>query len=84
MIRRGLTTDELWPREPAYRYRLYARIRDDLQVLAAAADLPSIGQAIATIDEETEGGLVELGRIGILDAIRHRWVVKPWDRGEHL
>ena len=79
-----IEVDDLWPRDHRNRYRLYAVTGDKLEVLAAAPDLPGIGQAIATIDEETDGGLGTLGRTGILDAVERRWIVKPWERGDHL
>jgi len=84
-----LTTDDLWPRVPAFRYRIYARrANGELDVLAAAPDAGGIGQAIVTLDNdagEVGGSLVDEGSLGVLDVMpggepsgTGRWLFKPW------
>jgi hypothetical protein len=82
--------DVLWPREPAYRYRLYARDDDGLHVLAATDCPEGIGSAIARIHEdqkEVGRRLCDLGVIGVLDVLpggephpKGEWLVLPWPR----
>lgn len=86
-----LSTDELYPRCADERYRLYVRRGDDeLEILATAADMSSIGLAIGTIHDDCKQAglrLDDLGVIGILDTLAHdpvittgEWVVTPWER----
>lgn len=77
--------DALYPRDEAHRYRIYARRgQDELDVLACAS-ARSLGLALLTLDEdERERGrrLVDLGAIGVLDAVAGRWIILPWHRPE--
>lgn len=69
--------DDLWPRTPDYRYRLYLLADDGLRVLSAAPELEGATLALAVhIQEE---GPPE-GLIGILDATERRWLVNPFTR----
>jgi hypothetical protein len=80
----SLPTDELYPRDEAHRLRVYARQGDDLRVLACC-DVDSLGATLLQLDEdERERGerLVDLGAIGVLDAVEGRWLVLPWHRPE--
>lgn len=86
----NMKTDELWPRIPDYRYRIYAVTDGVRRVLGAAPDMAGVGLAIGTWHEEAlEQGrrLADEGRIGILDTMpggephpAGDWVVLPWDR----
>lgn len=86
-----MTTDELWPRTPEYRYRVYTRVGVELRVIGAAPTPGGVGEAlIAFHGDQKEAGrrLADLGRIGILDVCpepRHQdglgeWIVLPWSR----
>lgn len=82
-----IDSDDLWPRTPEYRYRLYARRGDDLEVLAASPSSQGLGSAIVHLDEDAvEAGrsLADEGQLGVLDVCsggsRGRWIVKPWSR----
>ncbi len=80
-----LSTDDLYPRTPEMRYRLYALRGDDLGVpLAAAPDVAGLGTAIQCFHEEArENGLPGLeGIVGILDTIEGVWVALPWRAGD--
>lgn len=86
--------DELWPRVPEYRYRVYAvrsggrtsRALEEMEVLAAAPDAGGLGQAILTLHEDEKAAgrkLSDRGRIGVLDVLagpKGEWIVLPWDR----
>jgi hypothetical protein len=75
--------DDLWPRDAAHRYRIYARRGRELEVLAAAPDAGGVGQAILTLhDDQKQAGrrLADLGVIGCLDVLTPEWVVLPWER----
>lgn len=80
------THDELWPREPRYRYRLYLRGPDGLEILNAAPDLGGIGLALATrLDED---GPLE-GLVGVLDTHPYgshagSWMVNPHAGGTRV
>lgn len=86
----SIDVDDLWPRDGEHRYRLYAVVGDDRKVLAAAASLPAIGQAIETLHDDAQQvgrRLGDEGRIGILDVLpggkpspRGEWIVSPFDR----
>lgn len=84
-----MTTDELWPRVPAYRYRLVAVAGDERpRVLAAAPDPGGLGQAIVTLHEDAKASgrsLAEEGSIGVLDVFpggqpraTGEWVINPY------
>ena len=83
--------DSVWPRTEEYRFRLYAVVGDERDVLAAAADMEGIGCAIATLHDDQKligRRLDDLGRIGILDVMpggnpapAGEWIVTPYDRG---
>lgn len=86
-----LTTDELWPRIPDYRYRVYAVAGGaPLRVLGAAPDMAGVGLAIGTWHEDAKAvgrRLADEGTIGILDVMPDgephpvgEWIVLPWDR----
>lgn len=85
-----LTTDELYPRTLAERYRLYQRRGDELEVLATAPDMAGVGLAIGTLDEDARaagGRLADGGPVGVLDTCpggvpseTGDWIVKPWER----
>ncbi len=82
--------DDVWPRTPEYRFRLYAFTDDGHEILAAAPDAGGVGQAIITLheDEKEAGGrLADRGHIGILDVCpggkpgrRGEWVLLPFGR----
>lgn len=81
--------DAVYPRDEEHRYRLYARRgrgrNVELDVLACAGSPQALGLAIITLDQdEAERGrrLVDLGAIGVLDAVEHRWIIQPWHRPE--
>jgi hypothetical protein len=68
---------------PESRYRIYARRGEEREILAHAPDPAGLGVALVQLDEdERERGrrLVDLGAIGILDALEHRWLIMPWHR----
>lgn len=72
--------DQLWPREPQFRYRLYNLGPDgSLEVLSAAPELGGVTLALRCRLEE-EGPLV--GLVGILDTHPYdqpgTWVVNPF------
>lgn len=74
--------DDFYPRDEAHRFRIYARRGDDLRVVAAG---PDIHVMLTTLDEDAEREgehLYEQGALGILDAVRGRWLVHPWHRPE--
>jgi hypothetical protein len=73
------------PRDAEHRYRVYARRGRDLRILAFADSPGGVGVALVQLDEdEREHGrrLVDLGAIGVLDAVEGRWIVLPWHRPE--
>lgn len=64
--------DDLWPRVPMYRYRLYAWRPDGHDVLAATPSMGGIGVALLALHEDqrrTGGTLGDLGRVGVLDVL---------------
>ena len=85
-----ITTDELWPRTPLFRYRLYAVPDTTMEILAAAPTMGGIGIAINELHEdEKQAGqrLADRGRIGVLDVCpggkihdTGEWIVLPFDR----
>lgn len=86
----SMTVDEIWPRTPEFRYRLYAVVGDERALLAAAPDGAGIGVAIVTLNEDQKEigcTLSDLGAIGILDVMPNgepsptgEWIVNPWQR----
>lgn len=72
-----ISHDDLWPRTPDYRYRLYLLADDGLRVLSAAPELEGATLALAVY--VAEEGPPE-GLVGILDAIDRRWLVCPFPR----
>ena len=73
------------PRDADHRYRIYAREGEDLRILAFADSAGGIGEAIVQLDaDQREHGehLTDLGAIGVLDAVSHRWLLLPWARRE--
>lgn len=80
----SLPRDEVWPRTPEFRYRIYARQGDKLDVLAATPTPQGIGVALKQLDaDERERGrrLVDRGAIGVLDAMEGYWLIMPWHKG---
>lgn len=85
-----IDADGVWPRDLAHRYRLYARVGERLEVLAAAPDPGGLGQAIVTLHQDAKAAgrrLCDLGRIGVLDVMPDgepspagEWIVPLWDR----
>lgn len=69
------THDELWPREPQFRYRLYLKDAHGLQVLNAAPEVQGATLALATRIEESD---MPAGIVGLLDATEHRWILNPF------
>lgn len=77
--------DVLYPRDEQHRYRVYAVAGKEMTVLACCPDPGGIGCALVQIneDEKSRGRrLVDLGKIGVYDAINGEWIVLPWHRGE--
>jgi hypothetical protein len=89
-----LTTDDLYPRDAAHRYRICAVVGDgknqDVRVLAATPTAAGVGVALITLHEDAKqtGALLsDEGRIGVLDTMpggeQHptgEWIVLPWQR----
>lgn len=75
-----ISTDDLWPRDAAHRYRLYELRGGKLHVLAASATPEGAGIAAGRLAEE-EG---PLGPLGILDVrpgkSTGRWLANPHPR----
>lgn len=87
--RRGVAyeidSDALYPRDPAHRWRIYARRGVELDILCATDSPGGIGEALVQLDlDERERGLrlVDRGAIGVLDAVEAYWLLMPWHRGE--
>lgn len=83
--------DAVYPRDEEHRYRIYARRGRGrtmkLEVLACAGSKEALGVALVTLDEdEREHGrrLVDLGAIGVLDAVDRRWIILPWHRPDEV
>lgn len=79
----AIPMDDVYPRDEAHRYRLYARNDDGLNILAATDSPGGLGEAIVQIHaDQKEAGrrLADLGQIGVLDAIESDWIVLPWGR----
>ncbi len=88
----GISTDDLWPRIPSYRYRIYGR-REQLNCVAAAPSMTAVGLAILTLHEDCKrvgGTFADYGVLGILDTLGHgahaerpgptgEWIVLPWE-----
>ena len=80
----SIPSEALYPRDEAHRLRIYAR-RDQHLTVVAATDTDGLGRALLQLDDdERERGrrLVDLGAIGILDAVEGRWLIQPWHRPE--
>lgn len=81
-----IDSDDLWPRIPEYRFRLYQRRGETLHVIATTPTAEGVGVALATLDEdarEAGGSLASGGIFGLLDVMagpRGRWLVLPWSR----
>lgn len=87
-----IDNDALWPREPRYRYRIYAVVGQDLRVLCATATPAGIGAALVEMHKDAKSvgqRLADEGRIGVLDVMAEEshgerahgdWIVLPWDR----
>lgn len=79
---RDLTTDQIWPRDEAHRYRLYLRAgADDLRIVAAGPSGASVGDALVKL--AAEGEWDDTARIGILDThadpeVSGTWIVNPF------
>lgn len=84
--------DDLWPRTPENRYRIYAvKGPGEMEVIATAEDAGGIGQALVGLNEDEKSRnrrLYDRGRIGVLDTMpggnpspHGEWIVLPWDRG---
>jgi len=84
---------DLWPRIPEFRYRLYARRGDELEVLAACPTPGGIGNALVTLNEDEKAvgrRLSDKGVIGVLDVLPDgrrstatgEWIASPFPRGE--
>jgi hypothetical protein len=79
----SIPEDVIYPRDDEHRYRIYARHGDEIEVLAVAGSPAALGVAVVQLDEdEADRGrrLVDLGAIGVLDAVRGRWLIMPWHR----
>lgn len=79
-----IESDALYPRDHDHRFRIYGRRGKRLSVIAAT-DPEGLGPALLQLDaDERERGrrLVDLGAIGILDAVERHWLVMPWHRPE--
>lgn len=77
-----IPSDALYPRDEAHRLRIYARRGDRLTVVAAT-DVDGLGRALQQLDEDArERGerILDLGAIGVLDALAGRWLISPWHR----
>lgn len=79
--------DDLWPRDEAHRYRLYAVRGDEREVLAATPTMGGIGLAIGIIHDDCKQAgkrLADLGMVGIYDAINGEWILLPFTRQETM
>lgn len=82
--------DDVYPRDAEHRFRVYAIVGGDRDVIACARDAGGVGMALVTIHEDQKSigrRLADLGRIGVLDVMpggvsspRGEWVVQPYDR----
>lgn len=78
-----IESDALYPRDEANRFRIYARKGRRRPYVVATTDAEGLGPALLQLDaDQREYGLrlVDLGAIGILDAVERRWLVMPWHR----
>lgn len=82
-----IDSDDLWPRIPEMRYRVYAQRDGELQVLAAAPTPQGAGLALVTLHDDakqTGGTLPGVGKIGLLDVRpgepTGEWIVNPFER----
>lgn len=85
-----MSIDDLWPRDPEHRYRIYAVVGDERTVLAAASTPQGVGLALVTLHEDEVligRRLSDLGRIGVLDTmpggqpgLDGDWIVLPYER----
>lgn len=83
--------DVLWPRDAEHRYRIYARLGDELTVLAACPEPGGIGEAIVQLHADFRDNgrdFGDVGRIGVLDVMpdgephpKGTWIIPLWDRG---
>lgn len=77
-----LSTDDVWPRDEAHRFRLYNLVGGSLVTIAAAGDAGGLGQALVTMHREGE----LRGRTGVLDVLggsegKGVWVINPFEKG---
>lgn len=87
---RAYDNDDLWPRDEVHRYRIYAVVGEERNVLAATDSAAGVGLALVTLHEdqrEIGRRLCDHGRIGVLDVMpggephpRGEWIVPPYDR----
>ena len=78
-----IDSDDLYPRTEEERFRIYARKGNQRPRVVATTDAEGLGSALLQLDaDERERGrrLVDLGAIGILDAVERRWLVMPWHK----
>jgi hypothetical protein len=87
-----MTTDDLWPRDARHRYRVYALLDGELAVLVATSTPEGVGTALVQLHEDVkeygDGGLDDLGRIGVLDVLpggreaeEGEWILNPYRKG---
>jgi hypothetical protein len=77
-----LTTDDIWPRDDENRFRLYTLLGSDLEIVASAPDLESIGVAFGML--LGEGQFEKDSTIGVLDTGEGPAGRKPFHRGTWL
>ncbi len=81
----AIPTDDLFPRDAAHRYRIYACRGSVFECLAATPTAAGIGVTILQFHEDAKaagGEIGDRGQLGILDAVAGEWIVKPWNRPE--
>lgn len=79
-----IPSDALYPRDDAHRLRVYGRQGETVNVIAAT-NIDGLGRTLIELDnDQREHGrrLVDLGAIGVLDAVERRWLIMPWHRPE--
>jgi hypothetical protein len=81
-----IADDVYAPRCEEERFRIYARAGGELTLLATAGTPQALGLALMTQDEDCRAaglrGIIDIGAIGVLDAVESRWIVMPFHRGE--